>query len=59
MKFPNDYPYSPPSVRFLTKMWHPNIYEVYRSLSYNILTLSYNIMILCESKTQIFGNWIS
>ena len=28
MKFPMDYPYSPPSVRFLCKMWHPNIYEV-------------------------------
>lgn len=27
MKFPNDYPYSPPTVRFNTKMWHPNIYE--------------------------------
>jgi len=27
MKFPNDYPYSPPSIKFLTKMWHPNIYE--------------------------------
>jgi len=27
MKFPNDYPYSPPSVRFLAKMWHPNVYE--------------------------------
>lgn len=27
MKFPHDYPYSPPSVRFLTKMWHPNVYE--------------------------------
>jgi len=25
--FPQDYPYSPPTVRFLTKMWHPNIYE--------------------------------
>ncbi|MGH0176586.1 UNVERIFIED_CONTAM: hypothetical protein FKN15_005972 [Acipenser sinensis] len=22
-----DYPYSPPTFRFLTKMWHPNIYE--------------------------------
>eukprot|EP00062_Callorhinchus_milii_P026495 gi/632988668/ref/XP_007883235.1/ PREDICTED: ubiquitin-conjugating enzyme E2 R2-like [Callorhinchus milii] len=22
-----DYPYSPPAFRFLTKMWHPNIYE--------------------------------
>lgn len=27
MKFPHDYPYSPPTVKFLTKMWHPNIYE--------------------------------
>ena len=28
MKFPRDYPYSPPSVRFVTKVWHPNVYEV-------------------------------
>jgi len=27
MKFPGDYPYSPPTVKFLSKMWHPNIYE--------------------------------
>jgi len=27
VKFPADYPYSPPSVRFLTKVWHPNVYE--------------------------------
>jgi ubiquitin-conjugating enzyme E2 R len=27
MKFPVDYPYSPPSIRFLTKVWHPNVYE--------------------------------
>jgi ubiquitin-conjugating enzyme E2 R len=27
MTFPHDYPYSPPSFRFLTEMWHPNIYE--------------------------------
>lgn len=27
MKFPPDYPYSPPSVKFLTKVWHPNVYE--------------------------------
>jgi hypothetical protein len=30
LKFPIDYPYSPPAFRFLTKMWHPNIYEVSR-----------------------------
>ena len=28
MKFPADYPYSPPTVKFLSKMWHPNVYEV-------------------------------
>ncbi|CAD5206219.1 unnamed protein product [Bursaphelenchus okinawaensis] len=27
IKFPNNYPYSPPSVRFLSKVWHPNVYE--------------------------------
>ncbi|CAB3385142.1 Hypothetical predicted protein [Cloeon dipterum] len=27
MRFPQDYPYSPPSIRFLTKVWHPNVYE--------------------------------
>uniref|UniRef100_A0A5F9DC74 Cell division cycle 34, ubiqiutin conjugating enzyme n=1 Tax=Oryctolagus cuniculus TaxID=9986 RepID=A0A5F9DC74_RABIT len=27
LKFPLNYPYSPPAFRFLTKMWHPNIYE--------------------------------
>ncbi|KAF7237066.1 Ubiquitin-conjugating enzyme E2 R1 [Varanus komodoensis] len=27
LRFPVDYPYSPPAFRFLTKMWHPNIYE--------------------------------
>lgn len=27
MEFPTTYPFSPPKVRFLTKMWHPNIYE--------------------------------
>lgn len=28
LKFPSDYPYSPPSLKFLTKVWHPNVYEV-------------------------------
>lgn len=27
MKFPSDYPYNPPSVKFMTRMWHPNVYE--------------------------------
>ena len=28
LKFPPDYPYGPPSLKFLTKVWHPNVYEV-------------------------------
>jgi len=27
MEFPTNYPFAPPKVKFLTKMWHPNIYE--------------------------------
>ncbi|KAH8336166.1 hypothetical protein KR074_007337, partial [Drosophila pseudoananassae] len=27
MKFPTDYPYSPPTLCFETKVWHPNIYD--------------------------------
>lgn len=35
MKFPHDYPYSPPSIRFLTKVWHPNVYEVSYLIIFN------------------------
>ncbi|KAF0299853.1 Ubiquitin-conjugating enzyme E2 R2 [Amphibalanus amphitrite] len=27
LNFPSDYPYSPPTVKFLSKVWHPNVYE--------------------------------
>jgi len=27
MKFPNDYPMSPPSVHFICDFWHPNVYS--------------------------------
>jgi len=27
MRFPQDYPYSPPTLRFQSKVWHPNVYE--------------------------------
>ena len=26
MRFPSDYPLSPPKLRFTTPLWHPNIY---------------------------------
>ena len=28
IKFPQDYPYSPPSMKFVTPVFHPNVYEV-------------------------------
>lgn len=28
IRFPSNYPYSPPSMKFTTKVWHPNVYEV-------------------------------
>lgn len=43
MKFPPDYPYSPPSIRFMTKVWHPNVYEVSQNLDIIILTASSSI----------------
>ncbi|KAJ2779665.1 Ubiquitin-conjugating enzyme E2 7 [Coemansia javaensis] len=27
MKFPANYPYEPPTLRFTSKVWHPNVYE--------------------------------
>ena len=27
LKFPSDFPNSPPEMQFVTPMWHPNIYE--------------------------------
>lgn len=27
MTFPQDYPFSPPSLRFVSEIWHPNVYE--------------------------------
>lgn len=37
MKFPPDYPYSPPSIRFTSKVWHPNVYEQNGDLCISIL----------------------
>lgn len=42
MKFPPDYPYSPPSIRFMTKVWHPNVYEVSNIIVSVIFTMQNN-----------------
>lgn len=34
LRFPTDYPYSPPRVKFLSDMWHPNVYEVSISMTH-------------------------
>lgn len=52
MKFPMDYPYSPPSIRFLTKVWHPNVYEV--SINCNLLIHSMLTFIDFHWKTIIY-----
>jgi len=46
VKFPLDYPYSPPSMRFLTKVWHPNVYEVSIFLSVYALSVLTNPLLL-------------
>jgi ubiquitin-conjugating enzyme E2 G1 len=27
LEFPDNYPLAPPTMKFITKMWHPNIHE--------------------------------
>ena len=27
IRFPGDYPYSPPSFKFISRIWHPNVFE--------------------------------
>ena len=47
LKFPQDYPYNPPTVRFLSKVWHPNVYEVRRVL---IVVFGWMINVLIRSQ---------
>ena len=48
MKFPVDYPYSPPKLRFLSPILHPNVYTVCTS-SYTHIA----ICPLCEDEIVI------
>ena len=49
MKFPDDYPYSPPTFRFITKMFHSNIYQVN-----NNNTVSQYLLFVTKTKSYVF-----
>ena len=51
---PEEYPMAPPKVRFLTKIYHPNIGESYFALS-TILT---HFLLYAQTSLAVFG-WIS
>ena len=53
MSFPAGYPYSPPTFRFLTKMWHPNIYEV------NSIFKPVEILVSCIEGLMIYSRFFS
>ncbi len=40
IKLPDDYPFEPPQVRFLTPIWHPNIAPVTGEICNDILKIS-------------------
>lgn len=35
LRFPSNYPYSPPTMRFLTRVLHPNVYDVRISIEFD------------------------
>mmetsp|Transcript_32649 Transcript_32649/g.79934 ORF Transcript_32649/g.79934 Transcript_32649/m.79934 type:complete len:179 (+) Transcript_32649:78-614(+) len=37
LKFPADYPFSPPTMHFVTPMWHPNVYAADGEVCISIL----------------------
>ena len=57
MKFPSDYPYSPPSVRFITKVWHPNVYEVrFFFIFFQFLVIFDEFQVSNEDAAEMFKN---
>jgi len=59
MSFPPGYPYSPPTFRFLTKMWHPNIYEVRSNLSWLKFFYTYFILVSFIERLMIYSRFCS
>ena len=59
MRFPMDYPYNPPTVRFLTKMWHPNVYKVglFKKFRSTIYILKINWLIELQSTPDILKHF--
>ena len=55
LNFPSDYPYSPPTVKFLGKVWHPNVYEVsFETLSTRCFyTFSPNLSKVSEARKRV------
>ena len=45
MRFPQEYPYSPPRLKFLTPLLHPNVYSV-RILVYIIIIIIIVVIII-------------
>ena len=59
MSFPPGYPYSPPTFRFLTKMWHPNIYEVRSILSRLQFFSTYFTLVSFIERLMIYSRFFS
>lgn len=46
VKIPNDYPFTPPVMKFETKVWHPNISSQTVSLPWKILSFTKSLIYL-------------
>ena len=64
LRFPGNYPFSPPTFRFMTKIWHPNIYEngegtylSFLSLFYIELSLHLNPASPCRRRPGRGASW--